>query len=74
MSTNPVTPEQKENKVLLFSMGIVMVATIVLAIVGFFFLNKPDEIIEGQADATSLRISGKLPGRVVKLYVGEGTW
>lgn len=72
MSTNPVTPEQKENKVLLFSMGIVMVATIVLAIVGFFFLNKPDEIIEGQADATSLRISGKLPGRVVKLYVGEG--
>lgn len=72
MSTNPVTPEQKENKVLLFSMGIVMVATIVLAIVGFFFLNKPDEIIEGQADATSLRISGKLPGRVVKLYVEEG--
>lgn len=72
MSTNPVTPEQKENKVLLFSMGIVMVATIVLAIVGFFFLNKPDEIIEGQADATSLRISGKLPGRVVRLYVGEG--
>lgn len=74
MSTNPVAPnpEQRENKVLLFSMGVVMVAAIVLAIVGFFFLNKPDEIIEGQADATSLRISGKLPGRVVKLYVEEG--
>ncbi|MDE6465577.1 MAG: hypothetical protein K2L44_02590, partial [Duncaniella sp.] len=54
MSTNPVAPnpEQRENKVLLFSMGVVMVAAIVLAIVGFFFLNKPDEIIEGQADVT----------------------
>lgn len=39
---------------------------------GLFFLNKPAEIIEGQADATSIRISGKLPGRVVELYVSEG--
>ena len=74
MSTNPAapTPEQKENKVLMTAMGVVVVATIILAAVGFFILNKPDEIIEGQADATSLRISGKLPGRVVKLYVSEG--
>lgn len=74
MSTNSSTPtpEQKENKVLMTAMGIVVVATIILAIIGFFFLNKPAEIIEGQADATSLRISGKLPGRVVKLYVSEG--
>ena len=43
-----------------------------LAIAGVLFLNKPDEIIEGQADATAVRISGKLPGRVVDLYVEEG--
>lgn len=52
--------------------AIVVVVVALLAIVGFLFLNKPDEIIEGQADATAVRISGKLPGRVVDLYVEEG--
>lgn len=66
------TTEQKENKVLLFSMCLLVVATIVLAIIGFVFLDKPDEIVEGQADATSVRISGKLPGRVMEFYVHEG--
>lgn len=66
------TQEQRENRVLLFSMALVVVAVIVLAIIGFVFLNHPDEIVEGQADATSVRISGKLPGRVVKFYVREG--
>ncbi|MCM1521664.1 MAG: efflux RND transporter periplasmic adaptor subunit [Muribaculaceae bacterium] len=71
-NSNQQTQEQKENRVLLFSMGLVVVAVIVLAIIGFVFMNHPDEIVEGQADATSVRISGKLPGRVVKFYVREG--
>ncbi len=76
MDTNNNTPqqtvEQRENRVLLFALGLITVAVIILAIVGFVFLNHPDEIVEGQADATSVRISGKLPGRVVKFYVSEG--
>lgn len=71
-NSNQQTQEQKENRALLFSMGLVVVAVIVLAIIGFVFMNHPDEIVEGQADATSVRISGKLPGRVVKFYVREG--
>lgn len=68
-----LTPEaQKENKTLMGAFAIVVVVVALLAIVGFLFLNKPDEIIEGQADATAVRISGKLPGRVVDLYVEEG--
>lgn len=66
------TPEQRENKILMVAMGVMVVICIVLAIIGFCFLDKTDEIVEGQADATSIRISGKLPGRVVKLYVHEG--
>lgn len=70
---NPAaTPEQRENKLLMVAMGVMVVICIVLAILGFCFLNKPQNIVEGQADATSIRISGKLPGRVVKLYVHEG--
>lgn len=71
-STNIPTPEQKENKALMFALGFVVVACIVLAIIGFVFLDKPADIIEGQADATSIRISGKLPGRVAEIYVSEG--
>lgn len=64
--------QEKENKVLLGAMGIVVIVVAVLAIIGFLFMNKPAEIIEGQADATSVRVSGKLPGRVVDIYVAEG--
>ena len=68
-----LTPEaQKENKTLMGAFAIVVVVVALLAIAGFLFLNKPDEIIEGQADVTAVRISGKLPGRVVDLYVEEG--
>lgn len=68
-----LTPEaKKENKSLMGAFGIIIVVVALLAIVGFLFLKKPAEIIEGQADATAVRISGKLPGRVVKLYVQEG--
>lgn len=64
--------EKRENKILLTSVGVLVLICIVLAIIGFCFLGKPADIIEGQADATSVRISGKLPGRVVEIYVHEG--
>ena len=71
-NTQSAAAEKRENKILLASIGILVVLCIVLAVIGFCFLNKPAEIIEGQADATSIRISGKLPGRVMKIYVHEG--
>ena len=71
-NTSSATPEQRENKVLMVAMAIMVAICIILAIIGFCFLNKPDEIIEGQAGATAIRISGKLPGRVMKIYVHEG--
>lgn len=73
--TNPnkLSPEQKkENRTLLGALGFIVIAVAVLAIIGFLFLNKPADILEGQAEATSVRVSGKLPGRVVEFYVHEG--
>ena len=64
--------EKKESRALMTAMLVVTVGIIAIAIIGFCFLKKPAELIEGQADATSVRISGKLPGRVVELYVKEG--
>lgn len=64
--------EVKESRMLVVGLVGLIVAVIALAIIGFFFLREPAEIVEGQADATSVRISGKLPGRVRDFYVHEG--
>lgn len=69
---NANTAEQRENRNLLVALLLLTIGAAVLAIIGFVFLKKPAEIIEGQAEATSVRVSGKLPGRVVELYVKEG--
>lgn len=71
---NNVAPvdEKKENRRLLSMLAVIIVAVAVLAIVGFCLLKEPPEIVEGQAEATSVRISGALPGRVATLYVREG--
>lgn len=69
---NTKSPEQKAEKSLLITMGIVVVAVAAVAIAGFLFLNHPDELVEGQVEGTTVRVSGKLPGRVVDFYVHEG--
>lgn len=53
-------------------MGIVIIAVAVVAIIGFLFLNKPDDVIEGQVEGSIVRVAGKLPGRVVEIFVEEG--
>lgn len=72
MSENLTPQQNKENRLLLGALGGVIVAVAVLAIIGFLCLNKPEELLEGQAEATSVRVSGKLPGRVAEFYVREG--
>ncbi len=63
---------KKEEKGLMIVLCGILAGVALLAISGFLFLSPPQEIIEGQADATAVRISGKLPGRIAKFYVTEG--
>jgi HlyD family secretion protein len=44
----------------------------VIALAGFFLLTPPDDYIMGQAEATQVRISGKVPGRIAVYYCTEG--
>ncbi len=71
-NTNISIDEKKENRHLISSLAVVVILVAALALVGFLFLKEPPEIIEGQADATSVRISGSLPGRVTEFMVREG--
>ena len=72
MQTQDISKEKKANRTLLITMAVVVVAVIVIAIIGFLFMNRPDSYIEGQVEGTNIRISGKLPGRVVEFYAHEG--
>lgn len=69
MSSNEVA---KENRTLLTTLAVVVAAVIVLAIVGFLFINEPPKYVEGQVEGTNVKVSGKLAGRVMELYVQEG--
>lgn len=54
---------------------ITLIAIILLvALVGWWLLKPRAEIIQGQAEAEELRISGKVPGRVLEIRVEEGQW
>lgn len=50
----------------------VLVVTGLVALAGFFLLTPPDDVIMGQAEATEVRISGKVPGRIASYRFGEG--
>lgn len=50
----------------------VLVAVGLVALAGFFLLTPPDEVIMGQAEATTVRISGKVPGRIASYRFNEG--
>ncbi len=62
----------KKDKALVLSILIIIAIVAALAIAGFLCLRQPPDTVQGQADATEIRISGKLPGRVVEIYVEEG--
>lgn len=43
-----------------------------VSLYGFFFLRHEDNIIQGEADLTEVRISSKVPGRIARFLVEEG--
>src|SRR5574344_1708334 len=61
-----------KDKTLFAALGVIIIVVIALAIVGFLFLKPEPDLYQGKADATQVRISGKLPGRVAEIYVKEG--
>lgn len=57
---------------MMFAFITLLLVILIVAIVGFFILKPDKEIIQGQAEATETRISGKVPGRIIAFRVEEG--
>jgi HlyD family secretion protein len=75
MATNETSPtsatREHENRITA-ALVIVVIITALVALLGFLFMKPDSDLLEGQAEATSIRISGKLPGRVTEIFVEEG--
>ncbi len=68
------TEVRKKDKALLAAVGVFTLAMVCIAILGILLIKPPKDTIQGQADCDVVRVSGKLPGRVVKFYVHEGDY
>lgn len=62
----------KKEKALMLTIVLVVLVLVALAVIGFIFLKPGPDTVQGQGEATEIRISGKLPGRVEQIYVEEG--
>ena len=49
-----------------------LLAVVVISIIGIITMSRTDVVLQGQIEATEIRISGKLPGRVDTFFVIEG--
>ena len=50
----------------------VLVVTATLVVIGWFFIRPAPMILQGEAEATQIKVSSKVAGRIEKLYVKEG--
>lgn len=64
----------KRDKGIILAVVIVTLVIAAVALCGFLFIKPEPDTIQGMADATEIRISGKLPGRVERLFVQEGDY
>lgn len=62
----------RERKSLLTGLIIFTTVVIAIAIMGIIMLSPTTEYIEGQAEADEYRVSSKVPGRIVRIFVREG--
>lgn len=61
-----------KDRMLILTIVVVILIIAGLAIFGFLVLKQGPDTVQGQADATEIRISGKLPGRIEEIFVEEG--
>ena len=63
---------RKKDRALLAAIGVFAVAMAMIAILGLVLVQPPKDTTQGQADCDHVRVSGKLPGRVERIFVTEG--
>ena len=64
--------QNKRNSGMLLAFLTLLLVVAVVSIVGMIVLKPQPIILQGQAEANEVRVSGKIPGRIDKFMVSEG--
>lgn len=62
------------NRSISIAFVIILAITIIVSVAGMLLTRRQPLVLQGQVEATEIRISGKLPGRVDSFLVSEGDW
>ena len=68
-----MSAKSQHTNILLAVIGFTAVV-ITVAVIGFFALDRGEEIIQGEVEVSEYRVSCKLPGRLLELRVKEGDY
>ena len=63
--------EKKQNYNLVIGVIALLSISVLIALIGYFVSKPKPLIIQGEAEASEYRVSGKVPGRIEELYVKE---
>lgn len=61
-----------KDRMLILTIVVILVILAAMAIAGFLCIKQGPDTVQGQCEATEIRISGKMPGRVAEIFVEEG--
>ena len=68
-----MSAKSQHNNILLAILGFVTVV-VVVAVIGFFTLDKSPDEIQGEVEVTEYRVSSKVPGRILEFRFKEGDY
>ena len=68
-----MSAKTQHNNILLAVVGFVAVV-IIVALIGFFALDRDPDIMQGQVEVSEYRVSSKVPGRILEIRVKEGDY
>ena len=68
-----MSAKSQHNNILLAILGFISVIVLV-AVIGYFTLDRTEEIIQGEVEVSEYRVACKLPGRITELRVKEGDY
>lgn len=63
---------KKQNSNVIWALVALVVVVVAVAVAGMLLLGHDDESIQGEMEASEYRVSSKVPGRILHLYVEEG--
>ena len=66
-----MSANSQHKNILLAIVGFIAVI-IIVALIGFFALDREPNVIQGQVEVTEYRVSSKVPGRILEIRVKEG--